>query len=409
MGVAAVFATSIVVGHGAQHDGARKLAEVAPRRPLASSTSGARKSGVTGSRPPPYLPTGPARYSGLEVAAPLLLVFYHVEKTGGSAVMKWLHKMVSTHDKKLLDLTPRLTSLFDFTHTSCLFAQHADLFPGYEDAWDDRRCSAPQPPRWQTAATAVEFHAYTRRRYWENFVPVLPQLRARYAAANGTLLTVTLLREPRSHIMSSYKMWPPSYKCATAGTPGCPMAGKHALSLPWWLPRAVGLQAGSFTLDSWPHMRKGFHNLRGCDVLDVGRQRLATFDVVGVTDCLTHYLANLCHLVRWPCAADQPRLELAVSQALRHTPKGVAPGGIMAREGLAFFEAARGNASVQHDVAVAARCDRLLYADAVRRAGLPVPPTSDAVVDRSLCSRASLQDRHGKPLGLPPSAGGGAR
>ena len=33
---------------------------------------------------------------------------------------------------------------------------------------------------------------------------------------------------------------------------------KHAVPLPSWLHRAVGLQAGSLTLDSWPHMRKGF-------------------------------------------------------------------------------------------------------------------------------------------------------
>ena len=29
---------------------------------------------------------------------PILLIFYHVEKTGGSAVMKWLHKMASAKE-----------------------------------------------------------------------------------------------------------------------------------------------------------------------------------------------------------------------------------------------------------------------------------------------------------------------
>lgn len=63
------------------------------------------------------MPTGPALYSGLQTRRPLLIAFYHVEKTGGSAVMKWLHKMANnkTHE-------PRLTSLFDFTHTTCFFA-----------------------------------------------------------------------------------------------------------------------------------------------------------------------------------------------------------------------------------------------------------------------------------------------
>lgn len=245
-------------------------------------------------RPKIYLPTGPARYSGLEVDTPFLFLFYHVEKTAGSAVMKWLHKLVSTHDRNLGNLTPRLTSLYDFTHTSCLLSQHGDLFPGYAKLWDERRCSVPHPPPWQRSATAAEFHAYTKKRYWEDFVPVLPQLRAKYAAANGTVITVTLLREPISHIMSAYKMWPPSQRCKAGGScdasfcsavdaarpkrgarcsavqpcspADCPTAGKHALPLPWWLPRAIGLQAGSLTLDSWPNKHIGFHNLRGCQV-----------------------------------------------------------------------------------------------------------------------------------------------
>ena len=245
-------------------------------------------------RPKIYLPTGPARYSGLEVDTPFLFLFYHVEKTAGSAVMKWLHKLVSTHDRNLGNLTPRLTSLYDFTHTSCLLSQHGDLFPGYAKLWDERRCSVPHPPPWQRSATAAEFHAYTKKRYWEDFVPVLPQLRAKYAAVNGTVITVTLLREPISHIMSAYKMWPPSQRCKAGGScdasfcsavdaarpkrgarcsavqpcspADCPTAGKHALPLPWWLPRAIGLQAGSLTLDSWPNKHIGFHNLRGCQV-----------------------------------------------------------------------------------------------------------------------------------------------
>ena len=344
-----------------------------------------------------WLPTGPARWSGLVVPRPLLVVFYHVEKTGGSAVMKWLHKMASTKDKVRGVMTPRLTSLFDFTHTSCLFAQHSDLFPGYRDAWDDRRCTAPTMPRWQTAAAAVEFHAYTRRRYWEDFAPKLPILRARYAAANGMLLTFTMLREPVSHIMSTYKMWPPSVRCKEVSA-ACPVAGKHPLSLPSWLPRAVGLQAGSFTLDSWPHLRRGFHNVRGCDVLAQGRERLTTFDLVGIADCTDTTLSRVCALLGWPCDQDRSRMTLALTQALRAKPHGVSPGGVMAREGLAFFEAARLNATIQHDIAVAARCDRAIYEDAIRRTGLPVPTNPEGKLNRSLCPLARFVSSSGHPL-----------
>ena len=106
----------------------------------------ARKAAV----PDIWLPTGPARWSGLVSERPRLILFYHIEKTGGSAVMKWLHKMASLPDA-------RLTSLMDFTHTSCFFALFPDLFPGYKDAWDPRRCTGPKAPDWRRAAIATSW------------------------------------------------------------------------------------------------------------------------------------------------------------------------------------------------------------------------------------------------------------
>ena len=133
-------------------------------------------------------------------------------------------------------------------------------------------------------------------------------------------------------------------------------------------------------------------------VLELSQQRLQTFDVVGVTDCLEALLARLCTFFNWPCAADRERTELAISQALHMKPHGVKPGGLMAREGIAFFEAARQNASVQRDVAVAARCDRQLYEYATRRTGLPSPVPPEIKVDRALCERAPFLGLNGKGL-----------
>ena len=215
--------------------------------------------------------------------------------------MKWLHKMANNKKEEA-----RLTTLMDFTHTSCFFSMHDDVFPGYADSWDVRRCSGPQKPSWQRASVAVEFHAYSRRRYWNELVPQLAVLRQRYAALNGTVLTVAMFREPVSHVMSVYRMWPPSRRCRC----GSDKVGKHAVPLPDWLPLAVGLQAGSLTLDSWPHNRKGFHNLRGCSTLPQGRQRLQTFDIVGVMDCMRGLLEHLCKRLAWPCDVDRPRLEV---------------------------------------------------------------------------------------------------
>ena len=333
--------------------------------------------------PPIWLPTGPARWSGLEVSRPRLILFYHVEKTGGTAVMKWLHKMAS------YQLTnpnySRLTSLMDFTHTSCFFSLHEELFPGYSKAWDPRRCKAPKKPDWKRSAVAVEFHSYTRRRYWLELVPYLPALRARYAAVNGTLLTVATFREPRSHIMSSYHMWPPSHRCKCGGS----TVVKHALPLPSWLPNAVGLQAGSLSLDSWVSKNKGFHNLHGCDALPLARVRLQTFDLVGVMDCIASLLTAMCTRLDWPCEEDAPRMELALKQSLRFKPHGVSPRGLLMREAIASGRLAALNATIATRVMTAAACDRAIYDDALRRIRLPPPARAGEALNRSMCAGAS--------------------
>lgn len=328
-----------------------------------------------------WLPTGPARWSGLEVDRPLLILFYHVEKTGGSAAMKYLHKMVNNDG----EVHARLTSLMDFTQTTCFFALYEDLFPGYRGAWDPRRCTAPTRPSWLTSAVAVEFHAYTRRRYWSELVPKLAELRAHYAAHNGTVISLATFREPVSHVMSVYRMWPPSRKSRASASAAL---SKHAVPLPEWLPRAVGLQAGSLTLDSWPHMRKGFHNLRGCDTLPQGRERLQHFDIVGVMDCMDSVLSALCARAGWPCAADRPRLELALKQSLRQKPHGVTSGGVVMREASKWASLDVLNATVKALVANAAACDRDMYDDAIRRLGLVPPAKAGEALDRSLCERA---------------------
>ena len=188
-----------------------------------------------------------------------------VEKTGGSGVMKWLHKQVNRGN------STQLSALFDFCQTSCFFALFPDVFPGYAaDGWDPRRCTAPAAPDWRTASIAVEFHGYTRNRYWEQVVPVLPALRKLYEGAGGRLVTSAMLREPVKHLISSYHMWPPNRRSARG-------AGKHVVPLLDWLPRASGLQAGSIAMKSYTHPRRGFINPQGCSaVLDVARARCAS-------------------------------------------------------------------------------------------------------------------------------------
>lgn len=61
------------------------------------------------------------------------------------------------------------------------------------------------------APIAVAFHGPTSGFYfWSLLYPRLLALRARYRRAGGRLVTATVLREPRSQLLSLYRMWPPT-------------------------------------------------------------------------------------------------------------------------------------------------------------------------------------------------------
>ena len=76
-----------------------------------------------------------------------------VEKTGGSAVMKWLYKAA-------MNRPATLTLLLDLTHTSCLLSMFPDLFPGYK--WEPLRCSGwPSAEKLQQRASSRRSAAAT--------------------------------------------------------------------------------------------------------------------------------------------------------------------------------------------------------------------------------------------------------
>ena len=100
-------------------------------------------------------------------------------------------------------------------------------------------------PNWAAGSYAFEFHGKNARDfYFASVHPHLAALRERYRAHNGTVLTMLTLREPRAHILSSYRMWPPQQP----GAKSLPQAARSHIScvgavpLPRWLPTAVGLQ-----------------------------------------------------------------------------------------------------------------------------------------------------------------------
>ena len=147
---------------------------------------------------------------------PSVVLLYHIEKTGGSAVMKWLKRQ--THAPS------RLAAVYSYSQTSCFFALHADLFPGMEPRWRDKLCGGAAPLDWRSSKVAVEFHSYSKGFFLRSVLPALGALRRRYAEANGTVVAVTSIREPASHLLSKYRMWPPRTADRT-----------HAVPLPAWL------------------------------------------------------------------------------------------------------------------------------------------------------------------------------
>ena len=68
----------------------RKAVERALKHGGDGSTETSSTAAVAKPRPGVFLPMGPAKFSGLKVARPSALAFFHIEKTAGSAVMKWL-------------------------------------------------------------------------------------------------------------------------------------------------------------------------------------------------------------------------------------------------------------------------------------------------------------------------------
>lgn len=281
--------------------------------------------------------------------------------------MKWLHRIARSKDAPA-----ELTLLFDFTHTACFLAMFPELFVNFKEHWDPRRCTATTLPDWRHAAVAVEFHAYSRKRYWDVMYPMLTELRKRYGSANGSLRTATVVREPVHHTISAYHMWPPVIKVGRV---------KHARTLTEWLPRAVGLQAGALTLHSWPHVLRGFHSEKGCSQIDLATRRLASFDLVGVTECLFAFVRHVAHSFLWEARSAEQVLSIALAKK----PHGVTKGGTLWREAREW-QLDTLNASTSSKLHATAQCDRSLYLAVLQRRGVLSEPPSGPGVQLPLAS-----------------------
>tara|TARA_B110001452_G_scaffold51052_1_gene39006 strand:- start:60 stop:881 length:822 start_codon:yes stop_codon:yes gene_type:complete len=240
---------------------------------------------------------------------------------------------------------PRFTALFAYGQTACFFALHADLFPQMKPKWRASKCGGDDAlmPDWRHSRVAVQFHSYSKGFFNDNVLPVMPQLRARYAALGGHVVATTVLREPSSYIFSKYMMWPPH---DTTG---------HVMSLPDWLPQAEGFQRTSL-LKAGPRA-----HTPGCEGLEQSRARLRVFDIVGVTSCLPLLLAALEQSV------GLPRDPLRMANVYARPQGWGGKSGHEAHEHGWTMDKIKANASTRATLERVTRCDNHLYADILHR------------------------------------------
>lgn len=174
---------------------------------------------------------------------------------------------------------------------------------------------------WRKEDVAIEFHGLRdMTNFWNAFVPRLPELRLRYAAFDGRVVTTTVARDPATMLRSTYKMWPPRLTLA----PGASKAdgrpeeelggGRRQTLLSFEEALLSGWARGALVaamLDGTNYPKPGLHD-RGrntswaCAQAEVteARRRLSTFDVVGVTECTLRHWRALGQLLRWPILTD---------------------------------------------------------------------------------------------------------
>ena len=127
-----------------------------------------------------------------------VLLFVHIVKTGGASVRDFFAKQA--RNGRLL--------FADYTFAHCFASLHADILGhAFNSSHHCSRClsavqHAPSLP------FVVEFHDTSLRLFYR-LLPLLPTLRRHLEAHGGRLLIATVLREPRSHILATYRFMAP--------------------------------------------------------------------------------------------------------------------------------------------------------------------------------------------------------
>lgn len=243
------------------------------------------------------MPSSDGKHASTALGPPQLILFYHIEKTGGNTVMHWLSTNAYATPR---GLRPRLDVAAVWTSVPCFLATYPEVFTGRR--WK-RRCRGAglqhnavswkqripinfPADRWQSSRMAIEFHDHTKPLFWSEVMPNIARLRRLYASITrgGNVTTLTVLRSPLQHLYSAWAYKPPLD------------AARRSVRLgfvEWARRHAIGLQAGwlASRVPTKYHPDRGYHStLRGQEdvaaALNDSLRNLATFSIVGVLSCL---------------------------------------------------------------------------------------------------------------------------
>ena len=332
---------------------------------------------------------------------PVLLIVYHVEKTGGTNVMEWLKRNIPPRSQ---GLQRRLSGVVDYSAVRCFFATqfggNDGVLPDYSTSAQGCKLRVADPtlwwsgfPKstgeedmltadrhrglWKRLRIAAEFHSGIKGDFLKHVAPRMAQLRAAYAEVNGTVLTMTLVREPVAHLISAYRMWPPMlyHKARSAGR-------QVAQEFPEWAAGARAAQVGLFALrpgraivqTAFAPEWRGMHNPAAsgsswCGSLPQARETLRMIDLVVPTDCMALLYPSVVARLRLPHdpaqrrnVRDQPTMLVRPISHLGHGTTDPLATRVLAWSAAQLNESER---QALHEVT--RDCDDALYRDALER------------------------------------------
>lgn len=309
-------------------------------------------------------------------APPFTLLFFHLEKCGGTSVASWLGSLKRQR---------YINAFIPFQHASRWAAQFPtvlNLSSWPVARWRSENSSRTQGlPDWRTSGIAVEFHSLNKRYFVSVVAPALPALRRAYAAHNVTLITATVVREPVAHLLSTYHMWPPCRCGATPKQRGVPFKRCEVLvdgerchdvrlvEFPEFAVFSAGLQGRALLTGDFNHADGARPSERDCT--NNASAPLVPFDAVGTTDALGDFFADVARRMRLPpTAANHSKLKKPAASWKLHPSAGAEIS-----RGAAMWTEQTLNASVRAQLALATRCDALLYRAARARPAFPTSPT----------------------------------